>query len=215
MVDRALSIADVEGLEAVTIRRLVREFGVTPRAPYWYFKDKEELLDALADRLVSEIDLTVDRSASWQRQLRALLESLVAVCRAHPATAVLLGTRNNASEAALRATEVALDILRRAGFSPAEATTISRQALRATTALVTEQPAFTSTRGDREQQRAREGTRAFLESLPVERFPRVVEAAEPLSACDDPEAHFELGLDLVLAGIDAAASHRARPPFRG
>ncbi|MFL5761300.1 MAG: TetR/AcrR family transcriptional regulator [Thermomicrobiales bacterium] len=41
---RALAIADSEGLQAVTIRRVAKELGVTPMALYWHFKDKNELL---------------------------------------------------------------------------------------------------------------------------------------------------------------------------
>lgn len=42
----------------------------------------------------------------------------------------------------------------------------------------------------------------------AERFPRVIAAAEPLSACDDPDAYYGLGLELILAGIEAAAAQR-------
>lgn len=44
VVKRAIAIADAEGLQAVTIRRVAKELGVTPMALYWHFKDKNELL---------------------------------------------------------------------------------------------------------------------------------------------------------------------------
>jgi TetR/AcrR family transcriptional regulator, tetracycline repressor protein len=44
-----------------------------------------------------------------------------------------------------------------------------------------------------------------LESLPPERYPRLVEAAGPLSEGVDPGAYFAFGLDLLLAGIEAMA----------
>jgi hypothetical protein len=44
-----------------------------------------------------------------------------------------------------------------------------------------------------------------LESLQPEDYPRLVEAAAPLSEPDDPDAHYALGLDLLLAGIEAMA----------
>jgi hypothetical protein len=49
-------------------------------------------------------------------------------------------------------------------------------------------------------------TRVFLEALPPDRYPRLVEAAAPLSRCDDPDAYYEFGLDLLLAGIEAMAA---------
>jgi AcrR family transcriptional regulator len=44
VVDRALWLADAEGVEALTIRRLAQELGVTPMALYWHFRNKEELI---------------------------------------------------------------------------------------------------------------------------------------------------------------------------
>src|SRR5712671_3885715 len=79
VVGRALALADAEGLDALTVRRLAQELGVTPMALYWHFRSKEELLSGLADRFWSEIDTDVDEAAPWPAQLRALLESLVEV----------------------------------------------------------------------------------------------------------------------------------------
>ena len=202
IVDRALALADAEGVNAVTIRRLARELGVTPMALYWHFKDKDELLDALADRLVAEIDPAIDENAPWQRQLAALLGAHLAVLRSHPSAPALLWTRNNTSEPALQLTEVALDVLRRAGFSPDEATHIARQAVRTTTALVATQPLFSA--GTDHQA----NTLRFLKSLPAGRYPRIIEAAAPLSGCDDPEAHYDFGLKMVLTSIEAMAERR-------
>ena len=63
--------------------------------------------------------------------------SLTAVLRAHPSAAVLIGSLpDTASENALRVTEIALEILRRAGFSPEEAAHVTRQIVRTTTSMV-------------------------------------------------------------------------------
>ena len=60
MVDRAMQLADGAGLDALTIRKLANELGVTPMALYWHFRSKDELLDGLAERVWSEIDTDVD-----------------------------------------------------------------------------------------------------------------------------------------------------------
>ncbi|MGH3145148.1 MAG: TetR/AcrR family transcriptional regulator C-terminal domain-containing protein [Rubrobacter sp.] len=208
VVEGALSLADSEGLGAVTIRRLARELGVTPMAFYWHFRSKDELLDGMAARIFGEIDLTVDVSATWQEQLRALLGSMLDVLRAHPSTAILLSTRTASSEGSLRATEVALDILGRGGFSPAEATQIARHALSTVTNLVSGEPGVIAREESGELLDARRRARVFLESLPPERYPRLVEAATPLSEGMDPDAYFAFGLDLLLAGIEAMAAHK-------
>lgn len=210
VVERALALADSEGLEAVTIRRLAKGLGVTPMALYWHFRSKEELLDGVAARIFEEIDVSVDASAGWQEQLKALLGSMLGVLRAHPSAAVLLSTRTVSSEGGLRATEVALDILRRGGFSPAEATQIARHALSTVVNLVSGEPGVVAREESGQVTDARRRARLFLESLPPERYPRLVEAAEPLSEGVDPDAYFAFGLDLLLAGIKAMAVRKRK-----
>jgi AcrR family transcriptional regulator len=208
VVEGALALADAEGLEAVTIRRLAKRLGVTPMALYWHFRNKDELLDDMAASILEEVDLSVDGSARWQEQLRELLGSLVEVLRAHPSSANLLSTRTVSTEGGLRATEVVLDILRRGGFSPAEATQIARHAVSAIANLVSGEPGVVTRGESRDLKDARRRARLFLESLPPERYPRLVEAAVPLSEGVDPDAYFAFGLDLLLAGIEAMAARK-------
>ena len=206
VVEGALALADAEGLEAVTIRRLAKELGVTPMALYWHFRSKDELLEGMAARIFEKIDLSVDASATWQAQLRALLGSMVSVLRAHPSTAILISTRTASSEGSLRATEVALDILGRGGFSPTQATQIARHALSTVTNLVSGEPGVVAREESKELIDVRRRARLFLESLPPERYPRLVEAATPLSEGVAPDTYFAFGLDLLLAGIEAMAA---------
>ncbi len=205
VVEGALALADAEGLEAVTIRRLAKRLGVTPMALYWHFRSKDELLDGMAAKTFEEVDLSVDASATWQEQLRALLGSMLGVLRAHPSAAILLSTRTASSEGSLRATEVVLDILRRGGFSPTEATQVARHALSTVVNLVGGEPGVVARDESGEMVDARRRARIFLESLPPERYPRLVEAAIPLSEGVNPDAYFAFGLDLLLAGIEAMA----------
>jgi AcrR family transcriptional regulator len=209
ILDRALAVADAEGIDAVGVRRLARELGVTPMALYWHFDDKRAFLHALGDRLLDGLDVAVDEGAAWPEQLRALLVSLTAVLRAHPSAAVLIGSLPDASsENALRAIEVTLDILRRAGFSPEEAAQITRQIVRTTTSMVIAELGTVPASGDAAD------TEANLRGLPPDRFPRVIEAAGPLTARQDPESFYDLVIELILAGIESAAARRrttARP----
>jgi TetR/AcrR family tetracycline transcriptional repressor len=212
VVDRALALADAESLQAVTIRRLAHDLGVTPMALYWHFRNKEQLLDGLVDRIVAEIDLEVDTAAPWPKQLRTLLDAILRVLRAHPSAATLLSsTRSTQSERAMRVQELMLDLLRRAGFSPQEATDISRHALRTAYTLVSGQPGPLSPLSPEQTAELERRTRLFLETLPPHRYPRLIEAAVPLSTYD-PDRYYALGLDLLLAGIQALAARRQPPP---
>jgi TetR/AcrR family transcriptional regulator, tetracycline repressor protein len=174
-------------------------------ALYWHVRSKDELLDGMAASIFEEVDLSVDASATWQEQLRALLGSMLGVLRAHPSAAILLSTRTVSSEGGLRATEVALDILRRGEFSPAEATQIARHALRTVVNLVGGEPGVVARDESAEMLDARRRARLYLESLPPERYPRLVEAAGPLSEGVAPDTYFAFGLDLLFAGIEAMA----------
>ena len=208
ILDRALAIADADGVDALSVRRLARELGVTPMALYWHFENKEALLHALGDRLLAGIDPTLDARLPWPQQLRELVVSLTAVLRAHPSAAVLIGSLpDTASEHALRVIEMALDILRRAGFSPEEAAHVTRQIVRTTTSMVIAELEETPTSG--EPGADPRGKEAFLRSLPPTRFPRVIEAAGALSAPDDPETFYDLVIELILAGVEAAADRRS------
>ena len=74
IVDRAVAIADLEGLDAVSIRRLGQEFGVTPMALYWHVKNKDELLDAMGDELFAGVSTELEAGTSWLEQLRSLVQ---------------------------------------------------------------------------------------------------------------------------------------------
>lgn len=198
VVDGALALADAEGLAAVTVRRLAGELGVTPMALYWHVRSKDELLDGMAAGALERVDRSVDPAAPWPDQLRSLLGSLVEALRAHPSAAVLVATRTVSSAEGLRVTEALLDVLRRGGFPPAEATHVARHAVAAAAHLVGSEPRVAG--------EADERARVLLESLPPEQYPRLVEASVPLTRGTDPDTYVALGLELLLAGITTVAA---------
>jgi TetR/AcrR family tetracycline transcriptional repressor len=209
VVDRALALVDKSGLDALTIRKLATELGVTPMALYWHFRGKDELLEGLAERLWSEIDLDVDRAAPWTEQIRSLLESLLKVLRAHSAApGLLLQTKKVNAEAQLKATELTLDILRTAGFSPEDASMAARSALWTGITLVMSEPGIESLNDD-ERAELQRRKQVQLASQPLARYPRLVECAIPMTACDDPEEHYRFGVDLFIGGLAAIAAKRA------
>ena len=208
VVDRALALVDRSGLDALTIRKLATELGVTPMALYWHFRGKEELLDGIAERLWGEVDLTVDRDAPWTEQIRALLESLLKVLRAHPtAPGVLLHSEKTSTEAARNATELTLDILRTAGFSPEDASMAARSALWTGITLVMSEPGIESL-DDAERAEAQRKKQIVLATQSLVKFPRLVECAVPMTACDNPEDHYKFGVDLFIGGLAAVAAAR-------
>jgi TetR/AcrR family transcriptional regulator, tetracycline repressor protein len=208
VVDRALALADAAGLEALTIRKLATELGVTPMALYWHFRGKDELLEGLAERLWSEMDLTVDRSAPWTEQLRWLLNSLLAMLRAHPAATQLLARSDiEKSGSALNAIEVTLDLLRTAGLSPEEASAVARSAFWTGLMLVMSEPGIEILDGAERTELQRK-KQVVMATLPPSKYPRTVECAIPMTACDDPEQHYQFGVDVFIEGVAALAAKR-------
>jgi TetR/AcrR family transcriptional regulator, tetracycline repressor protein len=211
VVDRALTLADQSGLDTLTIRKLAADLGVTPMALYWHFRSKEELLGGIADRIWSEIDTEVDWSAPWQDQLRGLYLSLLSVLRAHSSAPQLIMRGKKSGDASADATETALEVLRRAGFSPADASGIAIQALWSALMLVMSEPGieFADPEERVEEMRKR---RITFGSQPVAKYPRLVECAVPMTACEDPEVHYRLGVDIFIGGVVALAATRGEPP---
>jgi TetR/AcrR family transcriptional regulator, tetracycline repressor protein len=207
VVDGALALADKSGLQALTIRRLATELGVTPMALYWHFHGKDELLDGLVQRLWGEMDLTVDRNAPWTEQVRVLFESLLTVLRAHPAAPELLSRSKRPADASLNVTELALDILRTAGFSPEDASFATRSALWTAITLVMSEPGIESL-DDAERAELQRKKHVALATQSPAKFPRVVECAQPMTACDNPEDHYRFGVDLFIGGLAAVAAAR-------
>lgn len=62
VVDAATTLLDNYGIADLSMRRLARELAVTPGALYWHFANKQELLGAVADRILAGVD---DVSADW------------------------------------------------------------------------------------------------------------------------------------------------------
>jgi TetR/AcrR family transcriptional regulator, tetracycline repressor protein len=202
---RALKLADADGLDALTIRKLAQDLGVTPMALYWHFRSKEDLLEGMGERVWSEVDSNVDPAAAWPDQLRAMLESLVRVLRAHPSASQLLLVAEKRNEGALRAAETALSLLRGAGFDPEHASAIARGALWTGIMLVLSDPCYKPELSADERAEHQRRGQIELAMLPVNRFPSLVECAIPMTASEDPDFHYRFGIDIFIAGVKAVA----------
>src|ERR1700757_1784677 len=135
IVDGAIALADAEGLDTVTIRRLAQDHKVTPMALYWHFKDKGELLDGVAERLFADVRLPAPSPKPWPEQLRSILEALLNALRPHPEVAGLVSDRVLSSEAGLTVAERTLALLRHAGLSTERAAQVGGYLLNAAAPL--------------------------------------------------------------------------------
>lgn len=200
---RAVALADAEGIDAVTVRRLATELGVTPMALYWHFQDKERLLDGVAELVLSQMTLPPDDEARpWDERLREVLDQLLAVLAAHPSLTDVVKTRILQSEPGLELTERVLSLLRGAGFSPEQSAQQAVYALVFIVGLVTGEPgAMPGDEGEEARDARLRGKWAKLQALSPKRYPHVLEAAGPLTSCDSSDAWRNAGMGLLLRGL--------------
>jgi AcrR family transcriptional regulator len=209
VVDAALRIADADGIDGVSLRRLASTLGVTPMAIYRHVRDKGHLLDLMADRLLIELDPASPESSSWQEALRRVAASMLAVVQAHPAAPFLL-SRPFVSPSALRVTETMLAILDRAGFGPGE----SVRLVQVLTGMILG-PAIhraTYSAAWRESATDAEPEQAVWNALTAEEFPTLARVADQLMDWrPGPEADL-LTIELWVAGVEQLANQRLCAP---
>jgi AcrR family transcriptional regulator len=205
VADRALVVADAEGIEAVTIRRLATELGVTPMALYWHFRTKEDLLAGLADRVLDAVDVP-PRSGDWVADIRAAMTALVTAMRPHPQIAPLVTTQIMRNPTGLDIAELTLEALEHAGFAPEAASPLAMQALRSVVSMVTsDQVDDSGTTADERDAHLR-AKRAMLSSLAPEKYPALIRHADAMTYCPDVDEFYDLGIDLYLQGVEGLAA---------
>jgi len=135
-----------------------------------------------------------------------MLESLVDVLRAHASASALLLNSEKLGPSHWEATELTLEILRSAGFDPQHASEIAKSALWTGLTLVMSEPGYDPALSEQERAELQWRKQVALAALPRDRYPRLVEAAVPMTSCDDgPEFHYRFGVDLFIAGVRALA----------
>ena len=200
VVAHAIAVADTEGADAVTIRRLATDHDVTPMALYWHFKDKDQLFDAIAESVCRSVSIPADTSARWGARLHGILQAFLEVLRSHPGVAGLVSTRMLLSEAGLDIAEHVLGLLREGGFPPEEAAEISSYLLASIITLVTAEPGSHAGLDGDEAAAAVRTRRAALSALDPQRFPNVIASAGALAMCSSRDEWFSRGVEILVAG---------------
>ncbi|BDH57986.1 TetR family transcriptional regulator [Tsukamurella sp. PLM1] len=128
IVTAALAQIDEHGISDVSMRSVAKHLGVDPKSLYNHVRDKEDLLDAIAEAILSSIVVHVP-TGDLPGDLTAIAHAFRDAALAHPRAAELVLTRQVQSLAALRPTQSILDVLLGAGFAPVEAVHLLRSLL--------------------------------------------------------------------------------------
>ncbi|SEH02753.1 DNA-binding transcriptional regulator, AcrR family [Nonomuraea solani] len=210
IAERALEIGDAEGLDAVTIRRLATDLGVTPMALYWHYKNKDLLLVGMADHLIGGFVPEPADERPWQAQLRDLAEGLIRALRTHPCAKNVIEQIDPVEVPNfLIVWDKGLGLARKAGFDVDESCLVTKYLLQSAIAIA-DAPVHhkANCRTEEEAEQLMRAKKAGLQSLSPERYPHLVEMARPLVEGTAPGLYDTFGVDLVLGGIEALAARR-------
>ncbi|WP_431045185.1 TetR/AcrR family transcriptional regulator [Streptomyces sp. P1-3] len=125
IVAAALALVDTEGLQAVSTRRLAAELGVSGPSLYNHFTTKDEILDAVADTVVAQVDISMfDGRTDWRTALLEWARSYRSALTDHPHIVPFLAQGPGRRPAGLRMADAVFGCMVQAGWPPAQATRI-------------------------------------------------------------------------------------------
>jgi AcrR family transcriptional regulator len=203
VIAAALSISDSEGLPALTMRRLAEALDVTGMTVYTYFKNKDDLEQAVADALLERIPPPSLDAPHPGTELVAFFSELYQLCIQHPTLISIFNAGPVLGLAAYRRTDAVLSLLRATGLSREAAV----QGHRAITSWTFGFILLASARradgdGNGHHRRPVQDAQAYP----------ALEDLGPLLAQDPTQAEFEDGLRRIIAAFVPAT--RRRMPSR-
>jgi AcrR family transcriptional regulator len=203
----ALTVADSEGIEAVTMRRVARELGVEAASLYHHVEGKEQILDGLVDIVAGEIELP-ESSVDWRNSVSQRAQRTRAGLLRHPWAVSLMASRMSPGPATLGLLEAGIRCFREGGFSvPMAAHAVSTVDSYVHGFVL--QEVNLPFRGESELAAM---TAAIMEAFPASDFPYLFEMTveHVLQPGYDYGKEFDTGLTVVLNGV--AALHEQQGP---
>jgi AcrR family transcriptional regulator len=193
----AIDLADAEGIEAVTMRRLGQELGVEAMSLYNHVANKEDILTGIFEMVIGEIELPAS-GGDWKAALWATASSAYQASRRHPWSHTLMTSSSVVSPGRMRWMEAVLRTLRQAGFS-------AGMTCHAYHALDSHITGFTLWQaGVPKRAELKVLATNVLRDLSLDEFPYVAEHIHQHLDDSSPDAksEFEFGLDLILDGLE-------------
>jgi AcrR family transcriptional regulator len=192
----ALVLADAEGIDALSMRRLAKELGVEAMSLYNHVANKDEILDGIVDLVAGEFELP-SGAGDWKTAMRRHLISARDVLLRHR-WATALWMRQGGGTARMRNGDWMLRTLREAGFSK-DLVYHAFHILESYVQGYTLQQLNFPYKGEELAGMAA----SFLQQLPADEYPDLVEHIEQhLEPHDEETGGFELGLELILNGLE-------------
>jgi AcrR family transcriptional regulator len=112
----AAELADREGVEGLSMRRLAAELGVVPMALYKHVANKDELLDGMIDFVVAEID-PPRTDTDWKTAVRERILSARRALRRHPWASRVMESRTSPTPTVMAYMDSMIQMFTDGGFS--------------------------------------------------------------------------------------------------
>lgn len=217
IVARALEIGNKEGLDAVSIRRLALDFGVTPMALYRHVEDKQDLVNAMTVEVLEGFDLKAGfrPSMSWTERVRRAIANFREQMDARPLALPLSIAYNGEGPPAFwRMSEDLLSILLDAGFKRRDAIVLIRVVTNLLSGYLLLQreddPAIREQLGPNGLDLVRRRMELTQMSLPRDRFPNLVDSAEDMADIwlSNPDRWWRDTVDLIVFGLETMLERR-------
>lgn len=193
----ALDLADSGGLDSLSMRKIAAKLGVQAMSLYNHVESKDEIIDNVVERVVSEIELP-SLNEDWRTAMVRRGNSAHAVLLRHPWAIMALMTRDNAGPATLAYVDATIGCLREAGFS-------YELADRAWNAMDNHIYGFTlqEVNFPFEPSDYADTAREFLPGVTTEQYPYFTALATMVMNRQYSGLHdFEFGLHLILDGLE-------------
>jgi AcrR family transcriptional regulator len=112
----AVTLADREGADSLSMRRLAEQLGVVPMALYKHVANKEEMLDGMVDIVVGEIDPPAE-GTDWKTAVRQRILSARRALLRHPWASRVIESRPEPTPTVIEYMDSMLGLFRAGGFS--------------------------------------------------------------------------------------------------
>jgi AcrR family transcriptional regulator len=196
VVEAALRLVDRDGLDGVSMRRVAAAVGATPMALYRHVPSKAALLDGLVAAVFAQLEFPSDAAMPWAARLRATVRSLRRLLHAHPWLVAQILRGPVLGEGVFRASEGGLRVLGETGLPPETIAAVFRLLHSYTVGYVGMEIAR------RTVDPARYG------EFEAGRYPTRAAVAAHLGPFG--EEQFEVGLDVIVSGVQALVAQAPR-----
>ncbi|WP_448317184.1 TetR/AcrR family transcriptional regulator [Streptomyces sp. CO7] len=203
IVAAAVELADAEGLEAVTMRRVAARVGAGVMSLYSYAPDKATLLELMVDHVAGELPAGREPTGDWRADLKAVARWQRAHMLRHPWLPAALADRRSPGPRTLAFLEYVLAALRPTGLDGAARVEVFAQV----TAFVAGHVAYevAQASASRTPDRLAAEARYLAEVAADGRHPELAEALASPGRPVDPEATFDRFLNRLVDGLGAPA----------